>query len=92
MVTDIIGIEQLVEEFRVYPNPTTHSITVDGISRNSVSYHLFSNSGNLIESSTLKSNNTSIDLSNLSDGLYYLSINSGESIQIIQVAKASSGF
>lgn len=65
---DCNGEKSLV---RIYPNPATDMVKVDGVSENSI-YSIFDLSGRVVKKSTLDKG--LLDLKGLDQGLYYLSI------------------
>ena len=66
--------ENILKEVEVYPNPTSDIITLKGInSLKDVSYiHLLDNKGALLK--RIGINETQVDLSSLSTGIYFLEI------------------
>jgi hypothetical protein len=77
-----VGINETVNEksFTVYPNPTqsTVNLKADGKLIGAV-YTIYDNTGNVVLSGTINTENTSIELGNLSVGIYLFS--AGENVQ-----------
>jgi hypothetical protein len=77
-----VGINETVNEksFTVYPNPTqsTVNLKADGKLIGAV-YTIYDNTGNVVLSGTINTENTSIELGNLSAGIYLFSV--GENVK-----------
>jgi|GEM_PF-1327991 len=75
-VSDCTGIEQekLNNEIRVYPNPTTGILNIEGEGR----IELYNSIGKLIYFGQCEAIKTTVDMSNYSDGVYFIKlINNG---------------
>jgi hypothetical protein len=74
----ILAVKTLTQSsFRVYPNPASDYITIDGVTGSSgmpASVSLYNITGKLVLSTTLREN--TVNVSNLPDGLYILKVNS----------------
>jgi hypothetical protein len=85
-VTVGVGISEVKNEqgLRVTPNPATTSINVQ-ISANNIGkkYRIFDAAGKQVASGKLQTQNTLIDISNLSRGVYQLEVNN-ESLSFIK--------
>jgi hypothetical protein len=76
-VSACTGIEQFgggSPEFGVYPNPTSGVVTIKG--KEGLQIHIYNIIGELIISSELKSDTIELDLSNHSNGIYFIRIGS----------------
>jgi hypothetical protein len=62
--------EVIVENFDIYPNPSTGLVNINN-QKNSYNVNVLDNSGRLV----LKSNQNVLDLSNLQNGLYLVNVN-----------------
>lgn len=69
-------------ELTVYPNPSSDSITVTGIP-SGASYTILNTSGNTVLNGSINSNN-SINVSSLSDGIYFISLNDSNVIRFVK--------
>ncbi len=77
-VDTTINITNIVSDnaITIYPNPTNTVINIRVANSNLNAIHIYDNSGRIIQQITMhqKTNNTTLDLSNLSDGLYNIMI------------------
>lgn len=80
-VTTDVKIEPNLPEIRVFPNPTTGTITIDGCENCKV--ELYDMLGRSVQKQQL--NNYSLDLSSLADGTYLLKIRDED--EIIKIEK-----
>ena len=84
-----VGVVEITElsEFSVFPNPTTNQITVK-VNPKLVGafYTVFDNMGKMVLSGQLNSENTIIELGNLSGGIYLLNVgeNSQQTFKVIK--------
>ncbi len=80
-----VGIDAIADNASVliYPNPTSNQLHItlkDGATLNQ--FQLFDICGRLVESKTLQNENSfTVDVSNFSDGIYFLSLN-GENVRL----------
>lgn len=76
-VTDV-GINEFEVEslkFRVYPNPTNEILTIEFLTFNKeVEVKITDVFGNSLKNSTLKTQNSQIDVSHLSSGIYFIKV------------------
>ncbi len=71
-----LGLNNVSEvNFTVSPNPTTDKITVTGQFSADANYTIVSQNGKVLSSASLN-NGTTIDISSLANGMYFLNINS----------------
>jgi hypothetical protein len=68
----ITGIEEMAEDFNIFPNPTTHTLFVKASSPGVV--RIVDMNGQE-RHNQLITNDVSIDVSNYADGLYLLTLN-----------------
>jgi hypothetical protein len=77
-----VGINETINDklFTIYPNPTqsTVNLKADGKLIGAV-YTIYDNTGNVVLSGTINTENTSIELGNLSAGIYLFSV--GENVK-----------
>lgn len=66
------GIEEIVSNVSIYPNPANDLITIDGISTDMSQISLMNIHGQLMNIRVIGNN---IDISNLPDGIYLIKIN-----------------
>lgn len=74
--------------FSLYPNPVTTMITVN-LSLSEGQFKIYNAMGQLVTSSVVGKQNTSIDISSLSSGIYYLHLqtNDGAGVKKFEVVK-----
>lgn len=72
-VTDTSSVDDSLEEaLKIYPNPSSGLFTIEFSQKSS--YSLYNLSGKLIKTGPLDDNSSILDLSSLSNGMYFLSI------------------
>lgn len=69
----------------VYPNPTTGIFKIVRNTNEKTTYTLFNTEGKIIEQITSEEETVSFDLSNLSNGIYYLKIGNNKVEKIVKV-------
>ena len=84
---ELENFKGIQKEIILYPNPTSDIITIKGLnSLSNVSYiHLLDNKGALVEK--VSSNESQIDLSSFSTGIYFIEIKHRDGIGRIKVIK-----
>ena len=79
-----VGIKEVnsLTGIKLYPNPTNSSFTISGVELNTT-IAIYNAIGKLVKSIQSSDNNTTIELSEYSNGIYFIKIknNKGESIQ-----------
>jgi hypothetical protein len=84
-----VGITEIVGEnlFTVYPNPAQSIVNLKADAKLIGSlYAIYDNTGKIVFSGTINSENISVDMGNLSTGIYLFSV--GENVkQILKVIK-----
>ena len=70
--------------YRVFPNPTTNMINVQGEFDNIVIY-------NQAGQQVISTNKSRIDVSKLSSGMYYIQIQNGDKMKIMPIVKTNKG-
>ncbi|WP_299258317.1 glycoside hydrolase family 9 protein [uncultured Aquimarina sp.] len=81
-------LEEISEVFKVYPNPTKKTLNIKTpISKGSSSIELYSIQGKKVFSKELNSNQSNLDISNLSAGLYLVKINSNTNSYTTKIIK-----
>jgi hypothetical protein len=60
------------KSFSVYPNPSTGIITITALNGDARNYEVFNLQGTLVKMGTVDSGQTTIDLSELEDGMYFI--------------------
>ena len=68
------GVEEDYYGFLVYPNPTEGRLTLTMEGASGFDYHVFSLMGQCIMNGEVTGNETTLDLSHLNKGVYYISI------------------
>ncbi len=75
--TVVLGSSEMeMEKFAIYPNPSSEIIHIHGVTSEINSTLIYSVGGQLIHTAT--SNSETIDISNLSAGLYFLEVTTSE--------------
>ena len=69
-----VNVLTVVNEIKVFPNPSNESISVNMPISDDEDYEIVSLEGKIIKSGTLSNSLTSIDISNLSNDIYFLKI------------------
>lgn len=71
--TGVLGINNKdnVDNFSIYPNPTTNQITISGLTNENQEIEIFDMNGKQILK-TAVNNNQSLDVSNLNRGIYII--------------------
>jgi len=64
--------EKFLNTINVYPNPTQDFFTIENISYQKVVYNLFNINGQILISDIISTNRTTVDISFLAPGIYYL--------------------
>jgi hypothetical protein len=79
------------KKMKVFPNPVRHIVYLeleDFYSHNNYTYHIYSNSGVLLNQGPLTGNLTAITMGNKSSGIYFLSVlEGGKLIQQFRIVK-----
>ena len=73
-VEDALGITENTDEFNLFPNPATDEISIVGAVVGST-YDIISIKGLILETGVVKSEEHSINLKQMSSGIYFVSIN-----------------
>lgn len=90
-VTSVPGLTDMNEQFRLYPNPASSSITLKvPVNHLAVrSLKVYSITGALVEEMPVsaKTNTHTFNIEQLKNGLYFLEINSGEKREVLKFVK-----
>lgn len=78
-ISDPTSIEEneLAQELSVYPNPTSNFINISREGENISSYQIFNTKGELVEAGNESQANYQVDVSNWSNGIYFVQVNIG---------------
>lgn len=79
--------EMLAQNVEIYPNPAKNIINISFVNNTNSNYQLINSLGVCVMSGQLN-NNTTIDLSNLNTGIYFVKIQSETQIITKQIVKA----
>lgn len=79
---DVNQFELSKNDVKIFPNPASHFIKISGLSKTE-NYSIYNILGSKISSGKI-SNNEKIDIQNLSNGLYLLKFNNGNTIKLIK--------
>jgi len=74
--------EATIEGLNIYPNPATNVIKVNGLTSKE-NYTIYNTIGAVIKSGSI-SNSEEINVSNLTNGVYFLKFNSASTIKFIK--------
>ncbi|MBA2613528.1 MAG: VCBS repeat-containing protein [Bacteroidetes bacterium] len=74
-VTGVKKEDQLANEFKIFPNPTDHNLTIAAFTEGKYDYHLMNSVGEIILVGRAEGNKI-LDISEFKDGIYFLRINS----------------
>lgn len=74
-------------DFSVYPNPTQEHITLTHIENLDAKYQIFSSAGGLILQGYLGSNQNQINLKDLAQGVYFITLSSEKGTQTKKIIK-----
>lgn len=64
-------------QIKIYPNPASKRVFIDGVKGKDISVEIFSAEGKKVLQQTEIENNSSIDISGIPSGVYFININSG---------------
>lgn len=81
------GIESFESSFEVYPNPTNHALTLHYAQGNIERISLFDIYGKMISTDMVYDATTTIDLSSLASGTYFLRISTPEGMMTKKIVK-----
>ncbi|HET8808801.1 MAG TPA: T9SS type A sorting domain-containing protein [Flavobacteriaceae bacterium] len=86
-----MGIEDLTTttQINVYPNPTLGMVTInfDNYQGEKVKYTISDLTGKIVKQSSEVENNISVNLGNVSDGVYFLTVYNGNSRETYKIVK-----
>jgi len=66
----------LSTQIKIYPNPASKKVFIDGVKDKNTSVELFSSDGKIVIESQKIGNDNSIDISGIPSGVYFITINS----------------
>jgi len=74
--------------FRIYPNPASNELIIDGLNFNKMKFEIYNLIGQKINNGILeKTNSQKIDISNLQSGVYLLKISNEEKVKTYKFIK-----
>ena len=84
MTGEFAAIETSVlsEEIQVYPNPTSSSITLEGVSNNEA-YQIIDVLGQVVQQGTI-ANGLSVNVESLTRGTYFIKLGNSTSLRFIK--------
>ena len=85
-IIDNTGFEELTSSCQIYPNPFSSTLTLMA-ERTAKSIRIYDIYGRLMQEQTVSETHTSLDLSMLSDGIYLLQLDYGDSRSIQRIIK-----
>jgi len=77
----------ILEMINIYPNPVKNSFEVKNPNQNKIVWKLYNELGQLLKNGKTSESETNIDVSHLSDGIYYFSVTVGVSQKSFQLFK-----
>jgi hypothetical protein len=83
LTTSTSEISKTEQTFSTYPNPFTNKISINNLGSSKFSIYIYNSLGILVKSLLILEEETEIDFSELSDGLYFLS-NGKTTIKIVK--------
>ena len=86
-ISDVGLTDGQLSNLSVYPNPTNHSIEISGLDAINEIESIYLVDGRGVEVSRLPQNQSAMDMSTLSNGVYFLRINSSLGIRTIKIIK-----
>lgn len=89
-VAECLGINNVSStgnSVKVYPNPTNADITIELSNSLNRTIQLIDITGRVVISTVPTSEKVSLNLSNVSNGVYYLKVKSAESVKVVKVVK-----
>ncbi len=92
IITGLEGTEGITLQYSAYPNPTTHTVTlkVEDFKTTGFTYQLYDLNGKQLESKKVKTNETSIDMSDLAPAIYLLKvIDDNREVKIFKIFKSN---
>lgn len=92
LITGLEGTEGITLQYSAYPNPTTHAVTlkVEDFKTVELTYQLYDLTGKQIENKKVKANETSIDMSDLTEAIYLLKlIDNNREVKIFKIFKSN---
>lgn len=72
--TNVSETSKSISSLKFYPNPTTSTIVIERKNALSVPYELFNSSGKSLKTGIINSKNSTLDLSDFPQGLYFLQV------------------
>jgi len=82
------SVKELYSFYHVFPNPTNNKIQISGVRENeTLLIKVYAIDGSLMKSILVQQNQNSIDLSDLSSGIYTFTFDNGESINTQKIVK-----
>ncbi len=73
----ITGVEEVASDFMIFPNPATDQLTIIAIEQNPMANsecRILTASGQLVYTSSINSQQSTIDISNLASGIYFVQV------------------
>ncbi|MBL7896962.1 MAG: zinc-dependent metalloprotease [Crocinitomicaceae bacterium] len=75
--------ENQFSQIKVYPNPSSGSFVIEGLTAEVSVITIYSNGGNLVSSMPAKK--SQLEISNLSSGVYYISVQNNNSVEVKKI-------
>ena len=69
-----------INQFKIYPNPATEFVKFESGNLNDFEVHVFNQNGGLISKLSTNNHQVLLERNNLSKGIYYFSILSGDKV------------
>lgn len=81
-----VGVQQL-ESVLIYPNPTNNNINIKGIADGEYKIAIIDLSGRIVQPTRTYSANTTLNLSNIQNGIYFVRVTKDNSEKIFRIVK-----
>ncbi|MCO5267485.1 MAG: T9SS type A sorting domain-containing protein [Brumimicrobium sp.] len=87
-VYDVLDVKNLQKELvKIYPNPAKDFLTISNMQNDDMDVEITNNLGQTILNTKINSNQYKVDIRNLKNGVYFLKLKQGDTIQISKIIK-----
>jgi hypothetical protein len=87
--TPVLGVNnfELNSKIKIYPNPATNKVTIDFQDLDNTNVEVSDSNGRVLFTQKLNNNSNTINIDNLSSGIYFFKVNSNQGIKTSKVVK-----
>ncbi|WP_395046516.1 T9SS type A sorting domain-containing protein [Flavobacterium sp.] len=78
---------ELTSKIKIYPNPATNNVAIDFQDLDNTNVEVSDSNGRLLFTQKLSNNSNTINIDNLSSGIYFFKVNSNQGIKTSKVIK-----